>query len=179
MPRGTVTSAQGGDDALRTAFLDDDIVECVIDMPGQLFFNTQIPCILWFFNKDKTRWKNNRQNEVLFIDARKLGSPISRNQIAFSDADIKKISDTFNAWAHGNYQDVDWFCRSVSREEIRAKNDTLSPGRYIGTEVEEIDDGTFEERMHSLTSTLFEQMREEALLTEKIRNQLKVLGYEL
>jgi type I restriction enzyme M protein len=179
MPRGTVTSAQGGDETLRSAFLDDDIVECIIDMPGQLFFNTQIPCVLWFFNKDKSRWKNNRQNEVLFIDARKMGTPISRNQIAFSDGDVKKIIDTFNAWTSGDYQDVDWFCKSVSRDEIAGKKNTLSPGRYIGTEVEDIDDGTFEERMHSLTATLSEQMREESMLQQEILEQLKVLGYDL
>ena len=179
MPRGTVTSAQGGDDMLRAAFLDDDIVECIIDMPGQLFFNTQIPCVLWFFNKDKSKWKNNRENQVLFIDARQLGTAISRNQIAFTDEDVAKIVQTFNAWTSGSYQDVDWFCKSVSRDEIRTKKDTLSPGRYIGTEVEDIDDGTFEERMGSLTVTLSEQMREETMLQEQIRTQLKVLGYEI
>jgi type I restriction enzyme M protein len=179
MPRGTVTSAQGGDDTLRAAFLDDDIVECIIDMPGQLFFNTQIPCLLWFFNKDKSKWKNNRENQVLFIDARRLGTAISRNQIAFTDEDVAKIVDTFNAWTSGDYQDVDWFCKSVSREEIAAKKNTLSPGRHIGTEVEDIDDGSFEERMHSLTTTLTEQMREEVMLQEQIRGQLKVLGYEI
>lgn len=179
MPRGTVTSAQGGDDVLRTAFLDDDIVECIIDMPGQLFFNTQIPCVLWFFNKDKSKWKNNRKGQVLFIDARKLGTPISRNQIAFTDEDVAKITQTFNAWTSGAYQDEDWFCRSVSREEISAKKDTLSPGRYIGTEVEDVDDGTFEERMSSLTATLSEQMREETMLQEQIRSQLKALGYDI
>ena len=179
MPRGTVTSAQGGDDALRAAFLDDDIVECVIDMPGQLFFNTQIPCVLWFFNKDKSKWKNKRQNQVLFIDARKLGKPISRSQIAFSDDDIAKIVGTFNAWTSGDYEDIDWFCKSASRDDINAKKNTLSPGRYIGTEVENIDDGTFEERMHTLTVELAEQMREEMMLQEQIREQMKVLGYDL
>jgi type I restriction enzyme M protein len=179
MPRGTVTSAQGGDDTLRAAFLDDDIVECIIDMPGQLFFNTQIPCVLWFFNKDKSKWKNKRQNQVLFIDARKLGKPISRNQIAFSDDDIAKIADTFNAWTSGDYEDVDWFCKSVSRDEINARKNTLSPGRYIGTEVENIDDGTFDERMHSLTVKLADEMREQTMLQEQVRGQMRVLGYEI
>ncbi len=179
MPRGTVTSAQGGDNILREAFLDDDIVECVIDMPGQLFFNTQIPCVLWFFNKDKSRWKNSRKNEVLFIDARKLGVSITRSQIEFTENDIAKIVGTFNAWTSGDYEDVDWFCKSVSRDEIAAKKNTLSPGRYIGTEVEDLDDGKFEERMHSLTSMLSEQVRESSALDDVIQMQLRSVGYEV
>ena len=177
MGRSSVSSAQDTDGDIRTAFLDDDIVECIIDMPGQLFFNVQIPCTLWFFNKDKSRWKNQRGNQVLFIDAGKLGSPISRNQIAFSDEDIHKIVSTFDAWADGEYEDIDWFCKTVDRETIRAKGDVLSPGRYIGTEVEEIDDGTFEERMHTLTTTLGEQLLESQSLNEQIRTQLKAIGY--
>ena len=96
MPRGTLTSSQGGDDAIRKAFLDDDVIECIIDLPGQLFFNTQIPSSLWFFNKDKSKWKSDRSDQVLFIDARKLGTAISRTQIEFSDAEIARLSDTFN-----------------------------------------------------------------------------------
>lgn len=179
MGRSSVTSSQDTDGTIRSAFLDDDVVECIVDMPGQLFFNVQIPCTLWFFNKDKTRWKNGRQNQVLFIDARKLGYPISRNQIAFSDGDIQKIAQTFNAWTSGDYRDIDWFCKSVDREAIRAKGDVLAPGRYIGTEVEEVDDGTFEERMRSLTSKLSQQMREELVLIDEIKRHLKAFGYEI
>ena len=84
MPRGAVTSAQDTDGTIRTKFLDDDVVECIIDLPGQLFFNVQIPATLWFFNKDKSRWKNNRKGQVLFIDARKMGTSISSTQIEFS-----------------------------------------------------------------------------------------------
>jgi len=179
MGRSSVSSAQDTDGDIRTAFLDADIVECIIDMPGQLFFNVQIPCTLWFFNKDKSRWKNQRGNQVLFIDARKLGSPISRNQIAFSDEDIHKIVSTFDAWADGEYEDIDWFCKTVDRETIRAKSDVLSPGRYIGTDVEEVDDGTFEERMHTLTTTLSEQLLESQSLGDQISAQLKAIGYEI
>jgi type I restriction enzyme M protein len=179
MGRSSVTSNQDTDGEIRSAFLDDDVVECIVDMPGQLFFNVQIPCTLWFFNKDKSRWKNGRQNEVLFIDARKLGYPISRNQIAFSDEDVKKIADTFNSWTSGDYVDVDWFCKSVDRETIRAKGNTLAPGRYIGTEVAETDDGTFEERMHSLTTVLSEQIHESRALDEVIKTQFKSIGYDI
>ena len=179
MGRSSVSSNQDTDGQIRSAFLDDDVVECIIDMPGQLFFNVQIPCTLWFFNKDKSKWKNRRENQVLFIDARKLGYPISRNQIAFSDEDIKKIVDTFDAWTNGEYKDIDWFCKSVDREVIREKGDTLAPGRYIGTEIEDIEDGTFEERMQTLTLKLSEQTHGSHVLDEAIRIQLKEIGYEV
>lgn len=179
MGRSSVTSTQDTDGVIRSAYLEDDVVECIVDMPGQLFFNVAIPCTLWFFNKDKARWKNKRANQVLFIDARKLGTAISRNQIAFSDDDIKKIVDTFNAWTSGDYEDIDWFCKSVDREAIRAKGDVLAPGRYIGTEVEDIEDGTFEERMNSLTILLGEQIREAQALDETIQFNLKAIGNEV
>ena len=133
MPRGTVSSAQGGDDSLRDAFLDDDIIECIIDMPGHLFFNTGIPCTLWFLNKNKGAWNSNRKNQVLMIDARKLGFDLNRNQKSFSDEDIALLAETFNNWCDGEYEDKPWFSKSVNREEIRAKGNSLAPGRYIET----------------------------------------------
>jgi len=178
MPRGTLTSSQGGDGAIRTAFLDDDVIECVIDLPGQLFFNTQIPSCLWFFNKDKSKWKNKRDGQVLFIDARKMGTAISRTQIEFSDEEIRQIGDTFRAWCNGDYSDVDGFCKSALREEILKNGDSLSPGRYIGTEeVESESDEDFNTRMIALTTQLSEQMTESRRLEELIVNQLKGFGY--
>ena len=178
MPRGTLTSSQGGDDAIRKAFLDDDVIECIIDLPGQLFFNTQIPSCLWFFNRDKNKWKNKRQNQVLFIDARKLGTAISKTQIEFSEVEIAKISNTFNNWCNGKYEDVDGFCKSVTREEMAKNGDSLSPGRYIGTEeVESENDEDFATRMQELTSQLSEQLKESHRLEELIAKQLKGFGY--
>ena len=180
MPRGTLTSSQGGDDGIRKAFLDDDVIECIIDLPGQLFFNTQIPSCLWFFNRDKTKWKNKRQNQVLFIDARKLGTAISRTQIEFSEDEIAKISDTFNNWCNGKYEDVDGFCKSVTREEIAKNGDSLSPGRYIGTEeVESENDEDFATRMQELTSQLSEQLKESHRLEGLIAKQFKGFGYDI
>jgi type I restriction enzyme M protein len=160
--------------------LDDDVIECIIDLPGQLFFNTQIPSCLWFFNKDKSKWKNKRNRQVLFIDARKLGTAISRTQIEFSDEEIQRIGDTFRAWCDGDYEDVDGFCRSASREEIAKNGDSLSPGRYIGTEeVESESDEVFNTRMLSLTLQLSEQLAESHRLEELISKQIKGLGYEI
>jgi type I restriction enzyme M protein len=180
MPRGTLTSAQGGDDAIRTAMLDDDVIECIIDLPGQLFFNVQIPSCLWFFNKDKSKWKNDRSGQVLFIDARKLGTPISRTQIEFSDEEIAKIADTFNAWANGKYEDVDGFCASATRQDIAKNGDPLSPGRYIGTEAGDSEnDEDFAERMAILTTDLAEQLEVSSKLEESIKSSLKAFGYGL
>ena len=179
MPRGTLTSSQGGDDTIRKAFLDDDVIECIIDLPGQLFFNTQIPSSLWFFNKDKSKWKSNRENQVLFIDARKLGKAISRTQIEFSDAEIEQLSGTFNGWCSGDYQDIDGFCKSVAREEISKNGDSLSPGRYIGKrEVESENDEDFQTRMLTLTAQLATQLEESHRLEDLISRQLKGLGYD-
>ena len=180
MPRGTLTSSQGGDDKIRTAMLDDDVIECIIDLPGQLFFNTQIPSCLWFFNKDKSKWQNSRDGEVLFIDARKLGTAISRTQIEFSDDEIQRIGDTFRAWCEGSYEDVDGFCKSASREEISKNGGALSPGRYIGTEeVESENDDDFDARMQALAAQLSEQLTESRRLEETIAKQLKGLGYDI
>jgi type I restriction enzyme M protein len=180
MPRGTLTSSQGGDDKIRTAFLDDDVIECIIDLPGQLFFNTQIPCTLWFFNKDKSKWRNNRENEVLFIDARKLGTAISRNQIEFSEAEIQRIAHTFRNWCSGTYEDVDGFCKSTTREEIAKNYDSLSPSRFIGTEeVESESDEEFNTRILELTEQLSDQLAESRRLEEQISKQLKGLGYDV
>jgi type I restriction enzyme M protein len=160
--------------------LDDDVIECIIDLPGQLFFNTQIPSSLWFFNKDKSKWKHKRDNQVLFIDARKLGTAISRTQIEFSDVEIARIADTFNSWCDGKYEDIDGFCKSVTREDIAKNGDSLSPGRYIGKEeVESENDEDFTTRMQNLTLQLSEQFGESHRLEALISKQLKGLGYEL
>ncbi len=178
MPRGSITSSQGGDDKIRTAFLDDDVIECIIDLPGQLFFNTQIPSCLWFFNKNKSNWKNKRDGDVLFIDARKLGTPISKTQIEFSEKEIQRIGDTFRAWCDGTYEDIAGFCKSSSRKEIAENGDSLSPGRYIGTEeFESENDEDFGTRMVELTAQLTEQLAKSRDIEEQILRQLKGLGY--
>ena len=180
MPRGAVTSAQDTDGAIRTAFLDDDIVECIIDLPGQLFFNVQIPATLWFFNKDKSRWKNKRTNQVLFIDARKMGSPISRTQIEFSQEEIERIGNTFESWANGKYEDIDGFCKSVSRADIAKNGDVLSPGRYIGTEAPNGDQQLpLKDVLPSLSLTIKEQLATSANLGKQIEDVLGKLSHGL
>jgi type I restriction enzyme M protein len=141
MARASLTSTHGGDDEIRAAMLRDDIVECIIDLPGQLFFNVPIPSCIWFFNKNKSKWGNDRRGQVLFIDAKSFGTPVSKTQIEFTDADIAKISSIFNSWKDGDYEDVAGLCSSVSIENIEKNNFSLSPSRYLGTvEVESDSD---------------------------------------
>lgn len=179
MARSAVTSNQGGDDSIRKGMLEDDVIDCILDLPGQLFFNVQIPASIWFLNKDKSTWKNDRKNQVLLIDARKMGSPVSRTQIEFSQTEIAKIADTFDSWANGNYEDIDWFCRSVSLEEIASKNYVLSPGRYIGTGDLDEDLRANSEVLDGLVSKFSEQLSVSTELNERISTRLKALGYEV
>jgi type I restriction enzyme M protein len=177
MPRGAVTSDQDTDGNIRSAFLDDDIVECIIDLPGQLFFNVQIPATLWFFNKDKSKWNNDRNNQILMIDARKMGSSISSTQIEFSTEEIERIGNTFEAWANGKYEDIDWYCKSVSRDEIKNKKDVLSPGRYIGTEALLGDEPLpLKESLPALTTTINEHLAKSASLGQQIQEVLRKLS---
>jgi type I restriction enzyme M protein len=155
-------------------------VECIIDLPGQLFHNTQIPVALWFFNKDKSRWKNNREGQVLFIDARALGTSVSRTQIEFSSQEIDRIAETFRDWTTGSFQNIDGFCRTVPNADILSAGAPLSPGRYVGIghrgeeETEE-----FGVRMAALVSELAIQTQRSRELELEIARQLKGWGYEL
>jgi type I restriction enzyme M protein len=139
----------------------------------------QIPACLWFFNKGKSSWKNDRKGQVLFIDARKMGTPVSKTQIEFSDEEIQTLAGTFNQWANGNYEDVDWYCRSVSIEEIASKNYVLSPGRYINTGDLDEDLRANAEVLDDLTSKLSEQMQVSSEISSRIAVALKAFGYEV
>jgi type I restriction enzyme M protein len=150
-------------------------VEVMVALPGQLFFNTQIPACLWFLAKQKPR-----KGEVLFIDARKQGRMISRVQSELSDEVIERIGHTVAAWRTGSdaYQDVPGFCRSVPLVEIAQHGHVLTPGRYVGAEEVEDDDEAYAEKMQLLTAKLGEQMAKGAELDALIRQKLGGLGYE-
>ena len=179
LANGSMSSSQNSEGDIRRVMVEADKVEVMVAMPGQLFFNTQIPACLWFLVKEKKR----RQGEVLFIDARKLGTMISRVQIEFSDADIQRIADTVHAWRGDGetdveYADVAGFCRSVTLAEIAEHGHVLTPGRYVGAEAVEDDDEAFAEKMQRLTEKLGEQMAKGAELDGLIRQKLGGLGYE-
>lgn len=178
LANGSMSSSQNSEGDIRRAMVDADKVEVMIALPGQLFFNTQIPACLWFLVKEKRA----RQGEVLFIDARKLGSMISRVQCEFTEEVIEKIATTVAAWRGeadaGEYQDAPGYCRSVTLAEIAEHGHVLTPGRYVGAEAVEDDDERFADRMQKLTETLGEQMAKGAELDQLIRQKLGGLGYE-
>jgi type I restriction enzyme M protein len=203
LANGSMSSSQNSEGEIRRAMVDADKVEVMIALPGQLFFNTQIPACLWFLVKEKRA----RQGEVLFIDARKLGSMISRVQCEFTDEVIEKIANTVAAWrgeevtprlqagegqgvrvtasaANENpsvtnqYQDIPGYCRSVTLTEIAEHGHVLTPGRYVGAEAVEDDDVAFADKMQKLTETLGEQMAKGAELDQLICQKLGGLGYE-
>ena len=174
----SMASSQNNEGIIRAAMVDADVVEIMIALPGQLFFNTQIPACLWFLVKQKTH----RKGEVLFIDARKLGTMISRVQAEFTDEAIARIEGVVAAWrgesGSAAYEDVPGFCRSVNLAEIAQHGHVLTPGRYVGAEEVEDDDEAFVEKMQKLTEKLGEQMAKGAELDALIRQKLGGLGYE-
>ncbi|QHE86854.1 class I SAM-dependent DNA methyltransferase [Hydrogenophaga sp. BPS33] len=191
LANGSMSSSQNNEGVIRAAMVDADVVEAMVALPGQLFFNTQIPACLWFLAKQKKQ----RQGEVLFIDARKLGKMISRVQAELDDEAIARIANTVAAWrgelpplplageggGEGSpipYADIPGFCRSVSLAEIAQHGHVLTPGRYVGAEAVEDDDEAFAEKMQKLTEQLGEQMAKGAELDALIRVKLGGLGYE-
>lgn len=181
LANGSMSSSQNNEGVIRAAMVDADVVEVMVALPGQLFFNTQIPACLWFLAKQKKR-----KGEVLFIDARKLGKMISRVQAELDDEAINRIAETVAAWrgeveegaAITEYQDIPGFCRSVPLAEIAEHGHVLTPGRYVGAEEVEDDDEAFAEKMQKLTEKLGEQMAKGAELDALIRQKLGGLGYE-
>ncbi|CAM3680490.1 class I SAM-dependent DNA methyltransferase [Polaromonas hydrogenivorans] len=178
LANGSMSSSQNSEGQIRAAMVEADVVEVMVALPGQLFFNTQIPACLWFLVKQKTH----RKGEVLFIDARKLATMISRVQSEFNDEVIARIAATVAAWRGeadaGEYQDILGFCRSVKLAEIAQHGHVLTPGRYVGAEEVEDNDEDFATKMQQLTEKLGEQMARGAELDVLIRRKLGGLGYE-
>lgn len=191
MANGSMSSNTATEGEIRKAMIEGDVVDCMVALPSQLFFNTQIPVCLWFLTRSKTDKRfRNRSNEVLFIDAREMGEMESRKKRTLSDEDIEKIANTYHQWrnkpdtidglggAGGKYEDVPGFCKSATTQEIRKNNHILTPGRYVGFAEEEDDGIPFEEKMAQLTQELGEQFEASKKLEEAIRTNLKSIGYE-
>jgi type I restriction enzyme M protein len=178
LANGSMSSSQNSEGEIRAAMVDADVVEVMVALPGQLFFNTQIPACLWFLVKQKTH----RKGEVLFIDARKVATMISRVQSELTDEVIERIANTVSAWRGeqdaGDYADIPGFCRSVKLAEIAQHGHVLTPGRYVGAEEVEDNDEGFATKMQQLTDKLGEQMAKGAELDQLIRQKLGGLGYE-
>ncbi|NJC25675.1 type I restriction-modification system DNA methylase subunit [Lewinella antarctica] len=185
MANGSMSSQSSGEGDIRQRLVENDAVDCMIALPGQLFYTTQIPVCCWFLAKDRSGVGHpqavDRRGKVLFIDARQMGSMIDRTHKELTEEDIATITETYHNWRNGleAYADVAGYCRSADLAEI-AKNDfVLTPGRYVGIPEEEDDGVPFEEKMGALTRVLSEQMKAGAALDLVIAENLKVLGYEV
>jgi type I restriction enzyme M protein len=170
-----MSSNTGGEGEIRKNLITNDLVECMVALPGQLFFNTQIPVCLWFLRKQKKR-----KGEVLFIDARNLGFMADRTRREFTDADIEKIASTYHAWRaddfapkNKDYGDIKGFCKSATLAEIKENDYVLTPGRYVGIAETEEDDEAFSTKMSRLTKDLQDQMAQSAELDRKIKENLE------
>jgi len=169
----------------RQKIIENDLVDCMIALPGQLFYTTQIPVCLWFLTKSKKADANrdfrDRQGETLFIDARNIGSMIDRTHKELSAEDIAGIARTYHAWRgekkDGAYEDKAGYCKSATLEEIKKNDYVLTPGRYVGAVEIEEDGIPFEQKMTELSRTLYKQMEESERLDAVIKKNLAVLGY--
>jgi len=182
LANGSMSSNQSGEGEIRKSLIEADVVDCMVALPGQLFYSTQIPACLWFLARDRKDGRfRDRRGQVLFIDARKLGPLVDRTHRELTDDDIARIADTYHAWrgeeGAGKYADVPGFCKSATLEEVRKHGHVLTPGRYVGAEAQEDDGEPFEEKMKRLTATLREQQAEAAKLDAAIVANLKELGY--
>lgn len=181
LANGSLSSQSGGEGDIRKNIVDADLVECIVSMPAQLFYTTGIPVSLWFLAKNKKQ-----KNKTLFIDARKMGTMVTRKLRELSDGsddpdnnDIGKIADTYNAYVDGTLEDVKGFCAVVSTEDIAKQDYILTPGRYVGIEEQEDDGEPFEEKMGRLTSELGELFKESHRLEDEICSKLAAIGYEV
>ena len=164
LANGSMSSEQSGEDEIRKALVEADLVDCMVALPGQLFYSTQIPVCLWFLARDKKnglggrgKKMRNRKGETLFIDARKLGVLVDRVHRELSDEDITRIADTYHRWrgdGSGTYEDVTGFCKSITLEEIASHQFVLSPGRYVGADEVEADGEAFEAKMERLVGEI-------------------------
>lgn len=184
LANGSMSSNQSGEGDIRKGIIEADLVDCMVALPGQLFYATQIPVCLWFLAKYKKNGRfRDRRGETLFIDARKLGTLKDRVHRELTASDIERIAGTYHAWrgdkGAGEYKDGPGFCKAAKLEDIRKHGHALTPGRYVGVEPVKDDGEPFDERMKRLTATLREQQAEAAKLDAAIAANLKELGYGL
>jgi type I restriction enzyme M protein len=182
LANGSMSSNQSGEGEIRKAIIEADLVDCMVALPGQLFYSTQIPVCLWSFARNKRNGRfRDRRGETLFIDARKMGTMADRTHRELTDEDIAKIAGTYHAWRGdkdaGEYADVSGFCMAAKLDDIRKQSHVLTPGRYVGAQAPEGDGEPIEERMQRLSATLHQQQEEAAKLDAAIAVNLEELGY--
>ena len=174
LANGSLSSQTGGEGDIRRRIIEDDLVACIIAMPTQLFYTTQIPVSLWFLARNKKQ-----KNKTCFIDARKMGTMVTRRLREMTDDDIARIAKTFDAYENGTLENVKGFCAVATTEEIARQDYILTPGRYVGIE-EQADDGEpFEEKMNRLTKELAELFQQSHQLEHEIKKRLAAIGFEV
>jgi len=185
LANGSMSSNQSGEGEIRRNIIEADLVDCMVALPGQLFYSTQIPACLWFLarNKRDSRFRD-RRGETLFIKARKLGYLVDRVHRLLTNEEIARIAGTYHAWrgdaGSEKYEDVPGFCMGTTVEKIREESGyVLTPGRYVGEEKVVGDEEPFEEKMQRLAARLGDQFQESERLEAEIRINLKGLGYEM
>jgi len=188
LANGSMSSNTSGEGEIRKNIIEADLVDCMVALPGQLFYSTQIPVCLWFLARDKRNHRfRDRRGEVLFIDARKLGEMEDRTNRRLTDADINRIADTYHAWRGeadtiervGEHEDIPGFCKSSPLDEVRKHGHVLTPGRYVGAEAAEEDAEPFEQKMQRLVAQLRKQQAEARRLDTAIAANLEALGYTI
>jgi len=198
LANGSMSSNQSGEGEIRKAIIEADLVDCMVALPGQLFYSTQIPVCLWFLARNKKNGRfRDRRGETLFIDARKMGTLVDRVHRELTDEDVAKIAGTYHAWRGdpltpsplqgegrdggrtAEYRDIPGFCKAAKLDDIRKHGHVLTPGRYVGAEEIEDDGEPFEEKMTRLVAELNEQFAESAKLEKQIKHNLASLGHAL
>ena len=174
LANGSLSSQSGGEGEIRKNIINADLVDCIVAMPSQLFYTTQIPVSLWFLSKGKKQ-----PGKTLFIDARKMGTMVTRKLRELTDEDIEKLADTYNAFAEGTLEDVKGFCAVATMEDIAKQDYILTPGRYVGIEEQQDDGEPFEEKMDRLTKELSELFQKSHELEAQIKERLGAIGYEV
>ena len=182
LANGSMSSNQTGEGDIRRNLIEADLVDCMVALPGQLFYSTQIPACLWFLARDRKNGKyRDRRGQVLFVDARKLGRMADRTHKDLTDDDIARIANVYHAWRGekdaGEYADIPGFCKSAPLDEVHKHSHVLTPGRYVGAEAVEDDGEPFEEKMQRLATTLREQQADAAKIDVAIGANLRELGY--
>jgi type I restriction enzyme M protein len=182
LANGSMSSNQSGEGEIRKNLIEADLVDCMVALPGQLFYSTQIPACLWFLARDKKNGKfRDRRGHVLFLDGRKLGRMVDRIHRELTDEEIARIARTYHAWRGekeaGEYADIPGFCKGATLEEIRKHGHVLTPGRYVGAEAQEDDGEPFQQKMKRLVAQLREHQADAAKLDATIAANLKELGY--
>lgn len=174
LANGALTAQAGNEGDIRKSIIENDLVEGIVALPPQLFYSVTIPVSLWFISKNKKQ-----KGKTLFIDAQSMGYMVDKKHRDFTDEDIQKLADTFEAFQNGTLEEVKGFCATATIQDIEKQNYLLSPGRYVGIEETIYDDEPFDDKMKHLTSAIGEIFSTTDELKSELRRKLEAIGYEI